>query len=69
MENKVLSGYSEVDLTMILKVLDFTDQDENVIQNNSASQMSTRPLLAIVMSTVEGGKYKGGCLKVLFYLF
>jgi len=45
---------------MILEIPDFTDQDHNVIQNNSASQMSTQPLPATIMCTVEGGKCKGG---------
>jgi len=44
---------------MILEVLDFTDQDENVVQNNSASPISTQASLASVKSTVETGEHRG----------
>jgi len=44
---------------MILEVLGFEDHGHDVVQNNSASQMSSQTPLAAVMSTVDTGEYGG----------
>jgi len=46
---------------MNLKLIGFTKTGHNVVQDSSATQVSSQTPLATIMSTNEAGKIEGGC--------
>jgi len=52
---------------MNLKLIGFTKTGHNVVQDSSATQVSSRTPLPTILSTGEAGKIKGECLAALFH--
>jgi len=46
---------------MNLKLIGFTKTGHNVVQDSSATQVSSQTPLAMITSTSEAGEIEGGC--------
>ena len=46
---------------MNLKLIGFTKTGHNVVQDSSATQVSSQTSIATIVSTSEAGKIEGGC--------
>jgi len=48
---------------MNLKLISFTKTGHNVVQDSSATQVSSQTPIATILSTSEAGKIEGGCFR------
>ena len=51
------------------KLIGFTKTGHNVVQDSSATQVSSQTPIATIMSTSEAGKIEGGCFGIIVSYF